>query len=253
MYKFILLISFFFSTKTFSQHKCSYVSRYYLLEIQYPEEENKINFLRLALLPRNKNIGKWALENFLKNMNSIDFNKIKLSFTIYNFIPNYVDSYLKYRTDTSDFDSQNLFDTSKLTNFYIDYLKSLSKGKKINIISDIIVLQQDSTLIKVSELTGRILVADFEMGIDVLFRNRRIKVDFLSKPNSGTDSSINTNGNKRKEFLLNDVFIPCKQKFILQGGEDNQKILFSKSAILFNKTYCNHTFINRNYLHSANN
>ncbi|HRO45692.1 hypothetical protein [Agriterribacter sp.] len=210
IYIFCLLLPLLGFNQTYKK-----IDRYFLLEIQTPQG-NQIDFLRLALVPLKPNTDKSVFIKKLRKMKHLNLNRFSDYSKIYNFLPVYHDSYLRYSKDTSDYDSYFFKDTSRVANFLQQYLAHLSNGTVDNFTNETVILRIDNILVKLFEVKGNIWVVNFDTGVNLLSANRKIRDNYIASNSEllGSDTM-----RKNEKFILNDVFLPCKKGFVLTGGE----------------------------------
>lgn len=225
----IVILIFLLPLYSFCQLHYKEISKYYLIELSYSQEPYKINVLRLALVPKDQgSLNVNVLKSELKQKNDISTLSLSADFFVYNFLPAFPDSYSYLRPQSSDEDSQGSTDTSATTKIYFQYLESLAKGGRLAVTDDVTLLRNDSMLLKVTQVSGKIFVVDYKTGRDIASRNRRIRENYKTKGislPSGTSEADMTN--QDKEFCISDVFMDFPGKFVLQGGENKVDTLMS--------------------------
>lgn len=230
---------------SFCQSNLQAINRYYLFELHYAKEPYKINVLRLAVVPKkNNNLKLNTLKTMLQQKD--DISALTPEFFIYNFIPAYPDSYLYPRSDASDGDVEMKVDTFGKDKFYYQYLEMLMNSKKISLADEATYLRNDSMFLKITEVKGKLLLVNYDAGLNVLSHNRRIKEDFKTKGILLPSDSVYADN--AKQYYINDVFLPVLQKFVLQGGEDSVGIIASFKIKNKNIRYQKKNFVARKQL-----
>lgn len=245
----IIVLMLLLPVSCVSQNNYRYISKYHLLEIRFVKEPYKINIVRLALVPKNnRNLSVAAIKKELQTKNDISTLSLSSDFSVYNFIPKYSDSYLYPRNDASDGDGATATDTTAKTKFYYWYLEMLKNSKPHTLTDESTYLTNDSMLIKITEVKGKMLLVNYETGADILSRNRTIKDNYKTRVASLSSDSANFPAANGKEYIVSDVFLPFPGKFLLQGGEDSVNLRMSSNLGNKNIRYRNKDFITRSQL-----